>query len=62
MSAVFAFLMNDEMINMYYMSQFYNYVCFHRRSKAHQSLCLLLCTVMPSLDKFSYILYYFKQT
>ena len=44
------------MINIYFMSKFYNYVCFHRRSKAHQSLCLLLCTVMLSLNKFSYLI------
>ena len=52
----FAFVINDEMMNIYFMSKFYNYVCFHRRSKSHQSLCLLLCTVMSSLNKFSYLI------
>ena len=52
----FAFLINDEMMTIYFMSLFYNHVCFHRLSKAHQNLCLLLCTVMPSLNKFSYLI------
>ena len=43
------------------MSQLCNYVCFHRRSKAHQSLCLLLCTVMPSLNKFSYLILSYRE-
>ena len=50
----FAFLINDEMV--YLKSLFYNHVCFHRRSKAHQSLCLLLCTVMPSLNTLPYLI------
>ena len=56
-----AFLINDEMVHIYFMSLFYNLVCFRRRSKAHQRLCLLLCTVMPSLNKCYYLSYLITQ-
>ena len=36
-------------------------VIFYRRSKAFDSLCLLLYTVMPSLNKISYLILSYRE-